>query len=597
VTTPTHFGRTRGPVGAIAAAATAAALIIGPGGPVDAVAPTVQPSAAAADAGRPLVISEFRLRGPAGATDEFIEITNVSSSDHLVSAVSGAGYAVAASDGAIRCTIPNGTTIPSFGSYLCANSVGYSLTASAAPEATYTTDIPDNTGIALFDNDTGGGSFTLASRLDAVGSTSEPNALYKEGTGYPALAPLGLEYSFYRNLSTSSTGSATLTTATPGLPEDTDDNATDFVFVDTSGNSSGAGSRLGAPGPSNLASPRPNGRLVLSPLDPCVSNGSPPNSVRDFTSDAPNNSTLGTVDFRRTITNNTGGVVTGLRLRIADIRTLPAPPGTADLRVRSSGSVVITVDRDPCGAGTINVVAQGTTLQPPAQLLGGGFNSTLSVPTVTPGTPLAPGASVDVRLLFGLQQVGPASVRVIVEAITNGEDGIVDEGTCLTGGALPSACQVCGGLEPTIVGTTGGNTITGTSGQDVILALGGDDTITGVGGDDVICAGAGSDTIDAGDDADIIRGGAGDDTVTGGAGGDRVLGGTGDDTSLSGGDGDDRVVGGGGADMINGDAGNDHLHGGADDDTINGGDDDDRLVGGAGTDTLDGGGGVNVLIQ
>ena len=36
---------------------------------------------------------------------------------------------------------------------------------------------------------------------------------------------------------------------------DTNNNATDFYFVDTNGTSAGAGQRLGAPGPENLASP------------------------------------------------------------------------------------------------------------------------------------------------------------------------------------------------------------------------------------------------------------------------------------------------------------------------------------------------------
>ena len=42
-----------------------------------------------------LVISEFRVRGPNGANDEFIEIANNSGADHTV-AGGGTGYAVAA---------------------------------------------------------------------------------------------------------------------------------------------------------------------------------------------------------------------------------------------------------------------------------------------------------------------------------------------------------------------------------------------------------------------------------------------------------------------------------------------------------------------
>src|SRR2546423_2089177 len=56
----------------------------------------------------PLIISEFRLRGPGGANDEFVEIYNNGNSDVTVNAFDGsAGFALAASDGAARFTIPN----------------------------------------------------------------------------------------------------------------------------------------------------------------------------------------------------------------------------------------------------------------------------------------------------------------------------------------------------------------------------------------------------------------------------------------------------------------------------------------------------------
>ncbi|MGH9967587.1 MAG: proprotein convertase P-domain-containing protein, partial [Pyrinomonadaceae bacterium] len=146
-----------------------------------------------------VIISEFRVRGPSGANDEFIEIFNASGADHTVTALTGSGYAVAASDGTVRCNIPNGTVIPNRGHYLCTNSVAYSLGGYATGNATYTTDIPDNAGIALFNTNIPA-NFNLANRLDAVGSTSEANTLYKEGTGYPALTPFSIDYSFYRDL-------------------------------------------------------------------------------------------------------------------------------------------------------------------------------------------------------------------------------------------------------------------------------------------------------------------------------------------------------------------------------------------------------------
>lgn len=371
-----------------------------------------------------LIISEFRVRGPNGANDEFIEIYNNSGADHTV-AGGGTGYGVAASNGVARCVIPNGTVIPNRGHYLCVNSVGYSLASypagngtTATGDATYTTDIPDNAGIAIF-NTSVAANFTLANRLDAVGSASEANTLYKEGTGYPALVPFSIDYSFYRDNCGKSGSITTFGLCTISTPKDTNNNAADFIFVDTNGTSAGAGQRLGAPGPENLSSPiQRNASFAVNLLDPCISTASPPNRVRDFTSDPPNNSTFGTLDIRKTLVNNTGGNVTRVRWRIIDLTTFPAPSGIADLRPRTSTAVVVTVDRAPCGMGTSNVTVQGTTLeQPPSQPNGGGFNSSLSSGTVTLATPLANGASLDLRFLLGIQQTGSFKFYVNVEAL------------------------------------------------------------------------------------------------------------------------------------------------------------------------------------
>src|SRR5687767_9176122 len=371
-----------------------------------------------------LIISEFRVRGPNGANDEFIEVYNNSGVDHTV-AGGGTGYAIVASNGVARGVIPNGTVLPAHGHYLIVNSVGYSLASypagngtTATGDATYTTDIPDNAGIALF-NTSVAGNFVLANRMDAVGSTSEANTTYKEGTGYPALTPFSIDYSFYRDTCGKS-GSITTFGACPiSTPKDTNNNAADFIFVDTNGTSAGAGQRLGAPGPENLSSPiQRNASFGANNLDPCVSAASPPNRVRDFTSDPANNSTFGTLDIRMTFTNNTGGNVTRMRYRVIDLTTFPAPSGIADLRLRTSTAVVVTVDQAPCGSGTSNVTVQGTTLeQPPSQPNGGGFNSSMSSGTVTLATPLANGASIDVRYLLGIQQTGSFKFYFNIEAL------------------------------------------------------------------------------------------------------------------------------------------------------------------------------------
>ncbi len=391
-----------------------------------------------------LIISEFRLRGPDSThpeLDEFIEIYNASGSAHTVAAASGTGYGIAASDGVTRCTIPNGTVIPDHGHYLCVNSVGYSLVSYpagsgiATGDATYTTDIPDNAGIAIFNNNSGGGSYSLGNRLDAVGSTSEANTLYKEGAGYPAVTPFSIEHAFTRRPFGGCIGSdfppsgnclgalamAKTGPVTTSALVDTDNNAGDFMFVDTVGTSAGAGQRLGAPGPENMSSPiSRDGSFTVTnaPLDSCAVLGTPPNAVRDNTSDPPNNSKFGTFDLRRTFTNATGVSLTRLRFRIVDLSTYPAVSGVAELRPRTSSAVVVTVDRPPCGAGTSNVTVQGTTLeQPPTQKFGGGYNSTLSASTVTLATPLASGASIDVHFLLGIEQTGNARFCVIPETL------------------------------------------------------------------------------------------------------------------------------------------------------------------------------------
>ncbi len=392
---------------------TGAATLVGTiGGGVTIIGIAVVPTALAGD----LLISEFRLRGPGGASDEFVEIYNPSTQPFTVATFDGSsGFSLAASDGVARFTIPNGTVIPGGGHYLGVNSGGYSLAAypagngtTATGDASYTAEIADNVGIALFNTSTPG-NFNALNRLDAVGSSIEANALYKEGTGYPAIAGLALNYSFYRNLRT-------------GLPQDTNNNfasaaaeppsatpQNDFVFVDPTGTLVAAGSRLGAPGPENLSSPiQRNSTIKASLVAPCMSSSSPPNRVRTGSGNS------GTLELRRKFTNNTAGAVTRLRFRIVDITGFPQIGSFADLRAVTSTSS--NSDPQPCGGGTVDL--QGLTLEtPPAQASGGGFNSTLSAGTITLATPLAAGASINVNFLLNIVQAGAFRFFVNVEAL------------------------------------------------------------------------------------------------------------------------------------------------------------------------------------
>jgi len=117
--------------------------------------------------------------------------------------------------------------------------------------------------------------------------------------------------------------------------------------------------------------------------------------------------------------------VTQLRFRIIDITSLPAPGGIADLRALTSVSASVSGINDSAtclgstGSATTpcTVTVQGTTLDAPAQALGGALNSTLSVGTVTLATPLANGASVNVQFQLGVKSGGAFKFYLNVEAL------------------------------------------------------------------------------------------------------------------------------------------------------------------------------------
>jgi hypothetical protein len=117
--------------------------------------------------------------------------------------------------------------------------------------------------------------------------------------------------------------------------------------------------------------------------------------------------------IRRTLTNNTGALVTQLRFRVINMTTYPAPAGYADMRAITSGPVTVTVT----GGASKNVL--GTTLEtPPTQPNGGGNNSTLAAGTITLNSPLADGASIDLQFVLGVQNGGVFRFYVNVEAVT-----------------------------------------------------------------------------------------------------------------------------------------------------------------------------------
>ncbi|MCA1564738.1 MAG: carboxypeptidase regulatory-like domain-containing protein [Acidobacteria bacterium] len=364
------------------------------------------PPAAPAARGR-LIISEFRLRGATSADDEFIELYNNSDSPLTITTTDGSeGWAVTGGDGNLRFIIPVNQTIPARGHYLATNSRGYSLnnyggTSAAVGDATYSVGFPDDSGIAVFTT-ARPANYSDATRLDSVGSTVESNTLAREGVGLPALSTAAGEFSYVRKL-------------VSGTPQDTGDNAADFVLVSTTGGViNGVQSVLGAPGPENVSSPINRTNVVKASLiDPqCSGFGSPTSAcarVRTANGANPTNAAFGTLLIRRKFTNTSAQTVSRLRFRVVDITTLGnVTAGQADLRVLNS-----TADELTMSDGVSTVTLQALTVDSvPAQPNGGGLNSTLNL-----ASPLAAGASVNVEFKLGVMSSGGFRFFVNVEAL------------------------------------------------------------------------------------------------------------------------------------------------------------------------------------
>jgi hypothetical protein len=420
-----------------------------------------------------VIISEFRLRGPAGAEDEFIELYNNTNQAITVQALdTSGGWTVAISNGQITgplFTIPNGTVIPARGHLLGANVNGYSLcnypsgNGSAAPtptptptqtgpcllngvngtfthtipDRTWDFDVPDGSGVALFAT-TNGTNLSAGTRLDAAGFTPSP-ALYKEGAGIPSLVTANTEHTYYRDLRS-------------GLPRDTADNASDFLLVGTAPGIQVT--RLGAPGPENLASPIVNNTTIVPTLlDPSVPSTSPPNRARTFGMEP--NGTFGTLLIRRTITNNTGQPVSRLRFRVINITTFGTPASEcaggscADVRALTSQGGQVTV------SGPTVVTVLGLRLEePPEQPAGGGYNASLSADTITLATPLPAGQSINIEFKLGIERTGNFRFFVNTEALNGSApatfNGPAASGVSANGGTNSKKRQlIMETLEPT----------------------------------------------------------------------------------------------------------------------------------------------------
>jgi hypothetical protein len=189
-----------------------------------------------------VVISEFRVRGPVGGSDEFVEIFNLSASPVDIS-----GWKIRGSNSAgtisTRATVPAGTVLAPGCYFLFTNS-----SASGGP---YSGPVPGNVTYATGITDDGGLALTLPSDVvvDAAGMSA--GSAFKEGT---PLAALGT--------SNQNRGYERLPGGAAGNGQDTDNNAGDFALISPST-------------PQNAASPCVN----VNPTNPTGSGAAAPNSL------------------------------------------------------------------------------------------------------------------------------------------------------------------------------------------------------------------------------------------------------------------------------------------------------------------------------
>ncbi|HEX3282321.1 MAG TPA: lamin tail domain-containing protein [Pyrinomonadaceae bacterium] len=196
---------------------------------------TVEPAAGQ------LLISEFRTRGPAGASDEFVEIYNPTTMTQVIG-----GLRIRASNGSSavsdRVAITAGTTLGSGCHYLIANSASGGYSGPVPPDQTYGTGITDDGGIAI----TQSNGTTV---IDSVGMSN--GSAFKEGTPLTALSA-NVNQSYERKPG-----------RTFGNGTDTNNNSADFLLNAASNN------------PQNAAA----GCLDLTSADLSITNSDSPDPV------------------------------------------------------------------------------------------------------------------------------------------------------------------------------------------------------------------------------------------------------------------------------------------------------------------------------
>ena len=341
-----------------------------------------------------LVVTQLRFSGP-GATGRGIDDWYVNLVNNTAFPLQLAGWilGVAYSDGGTAgLPMPTGLTLPPGGAYLAAGS-DYSLNQVAFPDFALSDQLSADIIGAQIAPPNGGAA------VDEVGYPNAPSGYQGSAGALPTLTPAvpspGVQYAFVRH-------------GSQAVPVDTNNNGADFSLVSVDGGTVGGQTAVvGTPSPLSTTSAveQANATMPSTLIDPAQSASACPNRIYiPGAAGAP-----GTLVVNRTITNDTGTIITLGGLRITSLTQQGGPPTTTHAWLRA---VPTTVTTSPCGGP----MGQPLTLNAPAGTDGdGGLGTTLS-----PANPfLPPGGSITVAFQFAVDQGGPFTFGYDVDILHN----------------------------------------------------------------------------------------------------------------------------------------------------------------------------------
>jgi uncharacterized protein len=323
----------------------------------------------AAASAQGVVISEFRVRGPNGGSDEFIELYNATGASVPIG-----GWLIRGSNASgtvsTRATITAGTMLGAGCHYLVTNSStsGGPYSGAVAGNQTYATGITDDGGMAL----------TLADGttvVDAVGLSA--GSAYKEGTPLASLGASNLDRGYERK-----PGGAA------GSGQDSDDNSADFALLTPSD-------------PQNTASTCITGGRDLSINDVSIQEGNTGTTTFSFTVSLSTAAGPGGVTFDIATADGTAGAPGDYTAKSLTGQTIPEGSSSYTFSVLVNGDTVtepdemflVSVDNvtgatvaDGQGQGTIlNDDVCGLAFTPIPQIQGSGASAAITGNVTTQG--------------------------------------------------------------------------------------------------------------------------------------------------------------------------------------------------------------------